>query len=147
MDFVDIIAKTLLNIPCFFLALTIGRLTGGIVLNWLKASTFLILSTAISIVGILGIFTGLQWAAITGFFVIGLGFANIFPLIFSLTIDKMPQRANELSGLMITAIVGGAIMPVIMGTVADIAGMTIGFIVPLAGILYIGWIALKSKNA
>jgi len=40
---------------------------------------------------------------------IGLSFTNIFPLIFSITIDDMPERTNELSGLMIT-IIGGAVL-------------------------------------
>ena len=71
-----------------------------------------------------------------------MGFANIFPLIFSITVDAIPQRANELSGLMVMAIVGGALIPPITGAVADINVM-LGFIVPAACILYVLILAIS----
>lgn len=77
---------------------------------------------------------------------IGFGFANIFPLIFSITVDKMPERTNELSGLMVTAIVGGALIPPIMGKVADLSSITIAFIVPLIAILFNLFVAIRSQK-
>ena len=71
-----------------------------------------------------------------------LGCSNIFPLIFSITVDKMPERTNELSGLMVTAIVGGAVIPPITGAVADI-DVQLGFVVPAICILYILILAMK----
>jgi fucose permease len=56
----------------------------------------------------------------------------------------MPQKTNELSGLMVTAIVGGAFIPPIMGLVADKTAVEFGFIVPLVALLYIGWTSLKN---
>ena len=56
----------------------------------------------------------------------------------------MPERTNELSGLMVTAIVGGAILPLIMGKLADVSNITIGLLVPLAGMLYIAYVALRT---
>ena len=74
---------------------------------------------------------------------IGLSFANIFPLIFSITIDHMPEKTNELSGLMIMAIVGGAILPPIMGMVQDLsASILSGFFVPLLAIAYVTYVAM-----
>jgi len=127
----------------FFLALMIGRFLGAVILNWMSAKSFLVTTVLVSILGIVGLFVGGQVIAIVSFFIIGLGFANIFPLIFSIAVDHMPERTNELSGLMVTAIVGGAIMPPIMGKIADISNMSIGFFVPLAGILYIAFLAFK----
>jgi fucose permease len=72
-----------------------------------------------------------------GIVLVGLGFANIFPLVFSITIDRMPDRSNELSGLMVMAISGGAIVPLIMGKVADVGGVLAGFAVPLVCLSYI----------
>jgi len=54
-------------------------------------------------------------------------------------VDAMPDRSNELSGLMVTAIAGGAIIPPIMGLVADKTSVLIGLIVPLAMLIYITW--------
>ncbi len=131
----------------FFLALMTGRFLGGVILNWISAKNFLVITTLLSGAGIAGLFVSGQLISIISFFIIGLGFANIFPLIFSITVDKMPERTNELSGLMVTAIVGGAIMPPIMGRVADISNMSIGFIVPLLGILYIAFLAFRTQRS
>ena len=127
----------------FFLAIMTGRLLGGIILNWMPAKRFLVLTVALSLFGLAGLFLGIKAVGFISAFVIGLGFANIFPLVFSITLDKMPGRANELSGLMVTAIIGGAILPPVMGLLADITSVIIGFIVPIAALFYIGWMSVK----
>ncbi|MRT93693.1 sugar MFS transporter [Ancylomarina sp. 16SWW S1-10-2] len=122
----------------FFLALMTGRFLGGIILNWMSPSKFLKLTTFLSLIGIVGLF--IATSSIMGFaaiFLIGLSFANIFPLVFSITVDEMPERSNEISGLMVTAIIGGAFVPVAFGAVADIFSLMAGFIVTLVCIGYI----------
>jgi MFS transporter, FHS family, L-fucose permease len=126
----------------FFLPIFLGRLAGAFILKKLKAGKFLVYSVLLSVLGMLLLFFGSQYFAYAGIVMIGLGFSNIFPLIFSITVDEMPERANELSGLMVTAIVGGAIIPPITGAVADI-GVQIGFLVPAACIIYILIVAIK----
>ena len=143
------IAKTgLLGTGLFFLALTIGRFSGGVVLNWTKPRTFLIITCLLSILGLVGLFVPSKSIAVAGFFVTGLGFANVFPLIFSITVDRMPEHANALSGLMVTAIVGGAFLPPLMGLIADKShSAQVGFMVPLAAIIYITWAATLNLRA
>ena len=81
---------------------------GGVILNWLSPKRFLIFTSILSILGIAGLFiVPSQILAFVFIFIIGLGFANIFPLIFSMTVDALPERSNEISGLMVTAIIGG----------------------------------------
>lgn len=126
----------------FFLPIFLGRLAGAVVLRYLKAGRFLVISVLLAVTGMLLLFFGSQFFAFTGIIMIGLGFANIFPLIFSITVDAMPDRTNELSGLMVTAIVGGAIIPPITGAVADIH-VQLGFLVPAACILYIVFLAIR----
>jgi len=143
----DISQKGLIGTGLFFLALTIGRFSGGVILNWMPAKTFFGLTCMLSILGLLGVFARNATLALIGFVLIGLAFANIFPLIFSIVIDSMPSEANALSGLMVMAIVGGAILPPLMGLVADHAhSMQIAFLVPLAAILYITFTALASRK-
>jgi len=126
------------------LAILIGRFSGGIVLNWISARTFLIVSTILALVGMLGLYVPIKGVAIAAIFVSGLGFANIFPMIFSIAIDKMPDRSNELSGLMVTAIIGGAFVPMLFSGVADITGsLMAGFVVPILCFVYIGVIAIR----
>jgi fucose permease len=144
---IDINRIGLLGTGLFFLALTIGRFSGGVILNWMQARTFFVMTCALSIIGLLSLFAPSSTLALVGFLLIGLGFANIFPLIFSIVIDHMPSEANALSGLMVMAIVGGAILPPLMGLVADkTQSMQIAFLVPLSAILYITFTALVSRK-
>ncbi len=146
---IDIQKLGLLGTGLFFTALMIGRFLGGIILNWLKAEKFFIITSVISIISILGLFTSSQVVVLISVILIGLGFANIFPLVFSIAVEHMPEKTNELSGLMVTAIVGGAILPPIMGFISDKTSTTIGFVVPLFAILYVTWVALynlKKEN-
>jgi len=144
---IDINRIGLLGTGLFFLALTIGRFSGGVILNWMQARAFFVFTCGLSILGLLGVFAPNSTLALVGFLLIGLGFANIFPLIFSIVIDSMPSEANALSGLMVMAIVGGAILPPLMGLVADRThSMQLAFLVPLAAILYITFTGLASRN-
>jgi fucose permease len=143
---IDINKVGLLGTGLFFLALTIGRFSGGVILNWMKPVPFFLATCALSIAGILGLFVPDSTVAAASFFVVGLGFANIFPLVFSLAVEAMPEYTNELSGLMVTAIVGGAFVPPVMGAVADASSVQWSFLVPLAAILYITWVALMNGH-
>jgi fucose permease len=143
----DINRVGLLGTGLFFTALTIGRLSGGVILNWMAPRKFFLLTCAASIAGLLGLWVPDRTVAVASFFLAGLGFANIFPLVFSLAVESLPERANELSGLMVTAIVGGAFLPPLMGLAADHATVQIGFLVPLAAILYVTGTAVANRKA
>ena len=144
---VDIEKLGLLGTGLFFLALTIGRFSGSLVLRWMKPATFLRLTTVLSLIGLAGLFVPSAPVATAAFFLAGLGFANIFPLIFSITVDRMPDDANSLSGLLVMAIVGGAFLPPLMGVVSDAAGsVRTGFLVPMAAIAYIAWVGFSTKH-
>jgi fucose permease len=130
----------------FFLPILVGRFVGSAILRKIRPGIFLVYTVLLSIAGIILLFTSIQAVALLGIFFIGLGFANIFPLVFSITVDRMPSRGNELSGLMISAIVGGAIIPPIMGAVADATSVLLGFIVPSLCVLYIGVVSFRSNK-
>lgn len=121
----------------FFLPILIGRFLGAAILTKIKPIKFLLATVIMAIIGVLLLLFGNTTIAYAGIILVGLGFANIFPLVFSITVDKFPERANELSGLMVTAIVGGAFIPPIMGYVADSTRVLWGFLVPLACLVYI----------
>jgi len=147
---IDISRTGLLGTGLFFLALTIGRFSGGVILNWMKPRRFFLLTSLISIAGLLGILAPSPTISAASFFLTGLGFANIFPLVFSIAVDALPQHANVLSGLMVTAIVGAAFVPPLMGYVSDLfASAQAGFLVPLASILYVtavAWVNLRQEK-
>jgi fucose permease len=143
---VNIEKMGVLGTGLFFTTLMIGRFLGGLILNWLKPQKFFIITSITGVIGILGLFVGTASVAVVSVIIIGLSFANVFPLIFSITVDQMPEKTNELSGLMITAIVGGAIIPPIMGFVQDMTTVSLGFLVPLAAFIYITGIAFKNRK-
>ena len=143
---IDINREGLLGTGLFFTALTIGRFSGSVILTWMAPRRFLVVTCLLSLVGLAGLFLPSSTLAIASFFVAGLGFANIFPLVFSIAVEKMPSHTNELSGLMVTAIVGGAFLPPLMGMLADRTTVLAGFLVPIAAVGYITWVAFANLS-
>lgn len=139
---IDLKTWGLLGNAFFFIAILTGRFLGSVILSWVKPHSFFRMTVALSVLGLLLIFVDNQVVTLAGVFITGLGFANIFPLIFSITVDSMPERANEISGLMVTAIAGGAFIPPLMGLLADATSVRFGFIVPLAGIAFIALLTM-----
>ena len=127
----------------FFALLTIGRLLGGAVLTIMSARTCFRLSALLGLLGALAMMTGSHMLAIGGVFAAGLGFANIWPMLFSITVEEKPERASELSGLMCMAISGGAIVPLLMGQLADAGMKSLAFVVPAGCFAYLLLISLR----
>lgn len=127
-------------------ALFVGRFFGGVCLRYMKANVFLVLTVMLSIIGNVLLF--MPYNAFTtwlSFILIGVGFANIFPLIFSICVDKMPEKTNEISGLMTTAIVGAAIVPLLTGFAANF-NPRYAFVVTLGCLLYLTLVALLNRE-
>ncbi len=143
---IDLETWGLLGNSFFFVSIIAGRFAGSVILNYMAARKFFLLTAAMSVVGVLLLFAPHQSLVLAGILFAGLGFANVFPLIFSITVDIMPERNNEISGLMITAIVGGAVVPPIMGLVADLTSVGFAIIIPFLAILYVAYLAVYSQR-
>jgi len=129
----------------FFAALTVGRLLGSAVLSFVSPRAFFRASAALGVTGILGVLSGVPTLAIAGVALAGLGFANIWPVLFSLTVEARPERGAELSGLMCMAIFGGAVLPPLMGRLNDTLGWTAAFVLPLASFVYLVALSLRGE--
>jgi fucose permease len=128
----------------FFLLVTVGRLLGGVVLHIMSARTCFRLSALLGVLSGVLLMVNSQPLAIAGVVCAGLGFANIWPMLFSITVEERPERAAELSGLMCMAIAGGAIVPLVMGKVVDGTGnLALSFIVPALCFGYLLLLSLK----
>jgi len=127
-----------LGISLYFTALMIGRFSGAIILNWISARRFLLLTAIVALISLGGMLLAPSvLVAQIAIFMVGLGSANLFPLIFSIALEKMPDRSNEISGLMIMAVSGGAFLPPLMGLVSTGAGVRASFLVLLAAMIYL----------
>jgi fucose permease len=128
----------------FFGTITFGRLVAGSI-N-INARTFFRISAFLGLLGVVFIMTSQQYLTIAGIVLGGLGFANIWPMLFSITIEEKPERSSELSGLMVMAISGGAIVPLIMGELVDRDLLTLAYIVPAICFAYLLVLSLKGKK-
>ncbi len=132
-----------IGISLFFAGETVARFLGAIILNWIKPRVFLLLTSLLALAGVAGIFVAPgNMAAFIFIFVVGLGIGSMFPTIFSLALEKMPERANEISGLLIMAVSGGAVIPLVMGLVSTLLGPVASISVIALCMLYILWVSL-----
>ena len=80
-----------------------------------------------------------MWSVIA----VGLFNSIMFPTIFTVAIDGLGKHTSQGSGILCMAIVGGAIVPVLQGALADAVGIQYGFIIPVLCYLYIAWYGAK----
>lgn len=121
----------------------VGRLIGSGVM--LKAPAGRVLSIcalgAATLAAISAASTG--WAAAGTIIAIGLCNSIMFPTIFTLAIEGLGSDTPQGSGLICMAIVGGAVVPLITGTLADHIGLSLALLAPIACYLWIaayGWL-------
>ncbi|MBI9061125.1 MAG: MFS transporter [Marinilabiliaceae bacterium] len=130
----------------YFFAKMIGTFAGALLLTKIKARSFLIASSAFAIVSLLALtVTPNEFSAWLIIALVSLGVSNIFPLIFSISVGKLPERANEISGLMMMAICGGAIIPFLVGIVME-NWLPGGILVLVAGAIYLFGVGLASPK-
>ena len=117
-----------LAISIYFSALMVTRFLGAVLLSKIDNLQFLLWSALATVLLLIGlIFSTSMLMANVMIFLIGIASGNFFPIVFSLTVNKMPERANEISGLMIMAVVGGAIVPPLMGIINTSFGVQLSF--------------------
>ena len=114
-----------------FLCFLIGRFTGSAILKKFAAHKVLGLYSAASVVLCLLIFLKLGWISVVCVFLTYFFMSIMFPTIFALGIFGLGERAKKASSFIVMAIMGGAILPKVMGAVADHYDLSRGFIVPL----------------
>lgn len=125
----------------------VGRLIGVALLARFNAATLLALFTAVAaaMCGYVGLIGGVS----AGFVALSIGLFNsiMFPTIFTLTLERSSARQEATSGLLCTAIVGGAFIPPLTGLVSGAVGYTAAFIVPMICYLALCLFALGAKAA
>lgn len=132
-----------LGISIYFAALMAGRFLSALLLGRMKGNQMLLCCAILSVLAFASLYVapGLLAGQIA-IFLVGLFTAAIFPLIFSAGLQYMPQRANELSGLMIMSVCGGGIIPPLAGVVNDFTGLMPSLILLGLCLVYVICLAL-----
>ena len=126
----------------YFLARTVGAFLGGVVLMRFSASKFFTASSCLALVSLVGLIFSRNLKMILFFVALfGLGYANLFSIIFSLSMQKMPQKTNEVSALLIVGVSGGAVLPPLLGVITDTFGTQGSALITLA-IVWVYMVAL-----
>ena len=136
-----------LGTSLYFIARTTGTFVGAILLMKLSGSKFLIISMVVAIAGmLLMLMMSNLWAILVLVFVLGFAVANVFSIIFSAALQRKPERANEISGLMIMGVAGGAVIPPLMGLLSDHMGQAGGLALLLLSMIYLLFTGFKLKK-
>ncbi|MDD2963653.1 MAG: sugar MFS transporter [Bacteroidales bacterium] len=120
----------------------IGRFVGSVIQTYIKPARWLAINVAAAIVMVAA--TMMLPGSLAMWTIISVGLFNsiMFPTIFTLSIDGLGRHTGQGSGILCMAIVGGAILPLLMGLIADASSIRTGFVVPLLGYAYILYYAL-----
>lgn len=124
----------------------IGRFIGSALLLRVDARRLLALYAAVA--GALLLTTIFSHGAIAMWSVLAIGLCNsiMFPTIFTLGIEKLGPLTEKASSLLVMAIVGGAVVPLLQGVLADRIGVQSAFMLPLVCYAYIVWYGLRGSH-
>jgi fucose permease len=122
----------------YFIFRTIGCLTGSFFLRVLPNRTFFIISVLMMGLSMCGLIFGTKaWMLYTAIALVGYGNSNIFSICFAQALTSVPEKQNEVSGLMIMGLFGGTVFPLLMGFASDAIGQAGAVIVMAIGVIYL----------
>ncbi len=135
----------------YFASRTIAAFAGGAILMKCADTKFFSISSLIAMLGlVLIVALGKTDIAIVlaSVCIFGIGYANLFGIVFSKAMAHVPEKANEVSSLLVVGLVGGAILPPILGWISDTTGSQLAA-VGVVGIvwIYMIWLAIRIKKA
>ena len=131
----------------YFIFRTIGAFTGSFFLRIMKTRWFFIISVILMALSMCGMFFGTEkWMLYTAIALVGYGNSNVFSMAFSEALLSVPEKQNEVSGLMIMGLFGGTIFPLIMGFMSDAMGQAGAVAVMAVGVIYLFTYIKNIKN-
>lgn len=128
----------------YFLARTVAAFAGGALLLKVSDKKFFAAGCWLALLGLvlLAIFgkVGLI-PALVAVCIFGIGYANLFGIVFSFAMRSKPDKTNEVSALLIVGLIGGAILPPVLGWIRDVSGSQIAAIIAIVVVwLYMLWL-------
>lgn len=132
----------------YFIFRTAGCFSGAFILQKVSPKSFFLFSVVLMLIAMIGLFLfhtkGMIYVCIA---LIGYGNSNIFSIVFSQALLSMPNKQNEISGLMIMGLFGGTIFPLLMGFASDLFASQSGAVAVLCiGVIYLFYLWPKLKK-
>lgn len=124
----------------------VGRFLGFLVMRVIKPGTLLAFNAAAAVVLLICTMAFTGKIAMWSILLVGLCNSIMFPTIFSLAVHGLGMSTSQGSGILCLAIVGGAVLPVIQGVLADTIGIQHAFILPLVCYLYIIYYGISGSE-
>ena len=122
----------------YFIFRTVGCLTGSFFLRVISNRSFFVISVAMMALSMVGMFFGESKAVLyVAIALVGYGNSNIFSIVFSQALLAIPDKQNEVSGLMIMGLFGGTVFPLVMGFASDAVGQAGAVAVMAVGVAYL----------
>jgi FHS family L-fucose permease-like MFS transporter len=130
----------------YWLGAMVGRFVGSALL--VRVPAYRLLAIVALIAATLCLVVTQMGGAVVAAVVISIGLFNsvMFPTIFTLTLERSTASTASTSGLLCMAIVGGAVLPLIVGRIADKAGLHYAYFVPMVGYACIAWFAIGAQR-
>lgn len=132
----------------YFIFRTAGCLSGSFILARWSARKFFLISAFCMMAAMVGFFMfDYKFFIYMCIALVGFGNSNIFPILFSQALLSMPEKQNEVSGLMIMGLFGGTIFPLLMGFASDAMRSQMGALIVLSvGVIYLIFLVPKLKH-
>ena len=142
------IAEAGIGSSVYFAFRTIGAFVGTFLLARASGSKYFRVNVLVAIAALVVLFfVSGQYPILVSIALIGFTCSSIFSLLFSMAIQAQPRKANEISGLMVTGIFGGAVIPPLMGYCTDLIGTQVGSLVVILGcLLYLLYCSVGIKT-
>ena len=132
----------------YFLFRTLGCFSGSFILAKSPLKKFFAVSVLCMVLAMIGLFVCHSLAGLyIAIALVGFGNSNIFSMVFSKALLYLPEKNNEMSGLMIMGLIGGTIFPLLMGILSDALGSQIGSVLVInLGVIYLIYLAYMFKK-
>ena len=126
------------------LGFMLGRFIGSVAMRFIRPVKLLIIYSLINC-GLLTLAFTLD-GQFSVYAIMGVPFfmSIMFPTIFSLSISGLGEKTKKASSLLIMGIVGGAVIPLVLGQVSDRSNIRVAYLVPIISFAYIGYFALRN---
>ncbi len=122
----------------YFVFRTIGCLTGSFFLRVMKTKHFFVISVILMALSMVCMFAGTTKLVLyAGIALVGYGNSNVFSMCLSTALQSVPEKQNEVSGLMIMGLFGGTVFPLAMGLASDAMGQAGAVLCMAVGVVYL----------